>query len=487
MNDEELKNGIIQFVSTYVERRNNNDTRTGVPDTIFEDNKYDNLTVKASYGNGSFANVPWIGFLGYGQEITNGIYPALLYYYGNNKLIVSYCVSNTNNPDYNQWELPDDKMNVCDYFGVGRNQIKYPDSFIENAFDVTIDNGDVTFYDGGIDAVVASLRIVCNKFHNLFSGTIDNGPKTALDYAIRLTEKASNIILQGAPGTGKTYNASRVALSYLGYNIKELEENEIQSKYKEELYCPMSDNVEENKEGRLFFTTFHQSMDYEDFIEGYKPKVIDGKMEYCVEKGIFKLAVERALKDPKKKVVLIIDEINRGNVSKIFGELISLIENDKRLGSSNELTAMLPYSKTLFSVPKNLLILGTMNTTDRSTGSLDYALRRRFSFLSMPADVGVAQSLASDVNVKGDIKRLFENVKNFIVDNNTSDMPIDDLMIGHSYFMVTSKDDLKDKWTYEILPLLLEYYKDGIIKKSPLEEINGTDPDLLFDNWTQQS
>ncbi|AMP64498.1 hypothetical protein A0W68_00710 [Campylobacter jejuni] len=136
------------------------------------------------------------------------------------------------------------------------------------------------------------------------------------------------------------------------------------------------------KNGQIVFTTFHQSYGYEEFVEGIKP-IIDNdensqEVKYDIKDGIFKKLCKKALDN-----IIIIDEINRGNVSKIFGELITLIEPSKRIGEKEELKVTLPYSGEEFGVPKNVYIIGTMNTADRSITSLDTALRRRFEFVEM--------------------------------------------------------------------------------------------------------
>ena len=432
-----------------------------------------------------------------------------------------------------------------------------------------------------------------------------------------------NIILQGAPGTGKTYNTAALALSICGETIPENHED-VMKRY-----------GELQKEGRIGFCTFHQSMDYEDFVEGIKPKTINEQITYVIEPGIFKTMCENAksiftekksdkidfsktrvfkmslgekgkddteifeyciennvvglgwggdkdfsqcktredfkalddtwgafamevfkqwmqmgdiilISDGTKSVkaiariagdyefrkdapidmcqfrkvewlytgdlipisklydknlsqqsiyafyftprygkpdyngtikvdvindiitgkvddetpqnyILIIDEINRGNVSKIFGELITLLEADKRLGGDHPIKVTLPYSKESFGVPSNLYIIGTMNTTDRSVGNIDYAVRRRFAFVTLKADKELVKQNSIPTAVE-----LFESVESFLKKNRI-DMDFDDLMVGHSYFFAKDENELTLKWQYEILPLLNEYIKDNIV------------------------
>lgn len=173
---------------------------------------------------------------------------------------------------------------------------------------------------------------------------------------------------------------------------------------------------------------------------------------------------KRVSKGTPKPYVLIIDEINRGNISKILGELITLLEPDKRIGGINELTATLPYSGSRFGVPKNLYIIGTMNTADRSLGYIDYAIRRRFAFFSMQANKNV-------IHYENGVK-LFEQVHELIKKNIAQEFSVDDLMIGHSYFMCCNESKLERKWQYEIKPLLLEYLADGILQGIAKEKID---------------
>ena len=173
--------------------------------------------------------------------------------------------------------------------------------------------------------------------------------------------------------------------------------------------------------------------------------------------------------------VLIIDEVNRGNVSKIFGELITLLEADKRIGGEHPIKVTLPYSKEPFGVPSNLYIIGTMNTTDRSVGNIDYAVRRRFAFVTLKAD---RQILVNKYGEKSKQVQLFDAVFAFLNDDKKHpDMDIDDLMVGHSYFMADDDNELKLKLEYEIIPLIREYSKDGIIN------VKKNDLDKAFKDW----
>ena len=167
-----------------------------------------------------------------------------------------------------------------------------------------------------------------------------------------------------------------------------------------------------------------------------------------------------------KPYVLIIDEINRGNVSKIFGELITLLEADKRSGGGeHHISLKLPYSKEDFSVPSNLYIIGTMNTTDRSTGTIDYAVRRRFAFITLESRADVIENWCNSQSVPSDVKKaalaLFDQINgvgrndssSFIAKHKASDFELEDLKVGHSYFMAKDMAGLKLKMRYEVVPL----------------------------------
>ncbi|MBO4738466.1 MAG: AAA family ATPase [Bacteroidales bacterium] len=192
----------------------------------------------------------------------------------------------------------------------------------------------------------------------------------------------------------------------------------------------------------------------------------DDQLDYDKKKELVsKLNDEDFKIVPNKNFVLIIDEINRGNVSKIFGELITLLEADKRLGGDHPIKVTLPYSKESFGVPSNLYIIGTMNTTDRSVGNIDYAVRRRFAFVTLESKKEVIEEhYKNDEILKNKALALFEAIESFLK-KHKFEMDFADLMVGHSYFLAKNEEDLELKWRYEIVPLLHEYYKDGIIKQ----------------------
>ena len=326
-------------------------------------------------------------------------------------------------------------------------------------------------YDGTIEEIKNAKFI--SEINEILRGNWEKKMKDLNKY-IDILGLKKNIILQGAPGTGKTYSTANLALRIIGEDTTGFSHQEIMKKYDE-------------KKDQIRFITFHQSMDYEDFVEGIKPKVCNGNVVYSVEPGIFKQICTSAKENPKDNYVLIIDEINRGNVAKIFGELITLIEADKRdlvknsdNANQHTITVKLPYSKEDFSVPSNLYIIGTMNTTDRSTGTLDYALRRRFAFATVSSTIGkndkkeiICEELTNyygDNPLKDKANALFAKVYNFLSNpENKANMDIKDLMPGHSYFMAGSLEELNYKLEYEIKPLIREYAKDSIITVKDLE------------------
>jgi len=258
--------------------------------------------------------------------------------------------------------------------------------------------------------------------------------KQTLNRLISLLKNKKNLILQGAPGVGKTFIAKRLA------------------------YVMM----QETDDDRISMIQFHQSYSYEDFIEGYRPNV-EGE-GFKLKAGPFINFANQAADDPKRDYFLIIDEINRGNLSKIFGELMMLIEADKRQQSLDLL-----YSNQPFSVPENLYIIGMMNTADRSLALLDYALRRRFAFFELepafanPTFVNYLKNSAQQKN----LPRLIEVIKslNLAIEAELGK----GFKIGHSYFVGEAlnrhpNERLVEIVEYEIIPQLHEYWFDDFQK-----------------------
>lgn len=251
------------------------------------------------------------------------------------------------------------------------------------------------------------------------------------DTLVGVLRSKKNVILQGAPGVGKTFAAKRLAYSMMG--VKDPD--------------------------RVMMVQFHQSYSYEDFIEGYRPSR-DG---FELARGAFYNFCKKAADDDENDYFFIIDEINRGNLSKIFGELFMLIENDKR-GSKNKLQLL--YSRELFHVPSNVYLIGMMNTADRSLAMLDYALRRRFAFFDLRPGfdsdgfVSYRDGLASPKlnNLLACVVRLNEDIA-------ADDTLGEGFCIGHSYFCNMRPEDVNDTKLsaiveYELVPLLREYWFD---------------------------
>ncbi len=245
------------------------------------------------------------------------------------------------------------------------------------------------------------------------------------DFLKRLLNDYKNLILQGPPGVGKTYIAKRLAYSIVG----------------------------SKDENRVMTLQFHQSYSYEDFVEGYRP---NGE-HFELKDGPFKTFCEKARNDAGNSYFLIIDEINRGNLSKIFGELFMLIENDKR----EEEHVKLLYSGQDFSVPKNLFIIGTMNTADRSLAMLDYALRRRFVFYDIKPAFESDDFKKLIVN-NPKLKTLKEKINELNDEISSDDSLGEGFCIGHSYFCKEGcEHNLSNIVKFEIIPLIKEYWFDN--------------------------
>ena len=230
--------------------------------------------------------------------------------------------------------------------------------------------------------------------------------------------------------------------------------------------------------------TFHPSYSYEDFVEGFRPNVDGGSDPYVLNAGIFKEICNEAKNDLENKYVLLIDEINRGNIPKIFGELITLIEKDKR---NPENSLKLTYSKDDFFVPKNLIIIGTMNTADKSLVQMDEALRRRFVFEELMPEPNL---LETENRPGKKYKDILENINKKIIEGDRIKQ-FRDRQIGHSYFMEEPFGDkeLRLVIKYQILPLLQDYFYDDYeeIKRILGSKIIGPDnrPGKILDEGNE--
>lgn len=265
---------------------------------------------------------------------------------------------------------------------------------------------------------LAKYPDVKSAFDQLSGGTrvVAATPPT-VQKLIAATGRTRNVVLCGPPGTGKTWAVQQFAKRF--------------------------------DPARVQFVTFHQSYAYEEFVEGLRPQVTgNNQLEYAVLPGVFRKACDQAADDPEHDHLLVIDEMNRANVAKVFGELITLIEDDKRAGAANALRVTLPYSGKPFAVPNNLFILGTMNTADRSIALLDHALRRRFVFLEVlpePDLLGTVGGVDLAAVLRGLNKRVTKHLDR-------------DHRIGHSYLHgLADTGELHFAWYNRVVPLLREY------------------------------
>jgi len=274
-------------------------------------------------------------------------------------------------------------------------------------------------------------------------------------------DRKGQVILYGPPGTGKTYWAERAvndlaAISAFGKRYEDLTEQE-----------QLGITGDGRSLGYVRLCCFHPAYGYEDFIEGYRPQLVNNQMTFELRDGVFKKLCDDAANEPDKKFYLIVDEINRGDIPRIFGELLTTLEKDKR-GKR----VVLPVSQGVFNVPSNVYLVGTMNTADRSISLLDAALRRRFGFIELMPDGSVLKS----TNVSGIPMGAWFNALNERIRQHVG-RDARNLQIGHSYLMHSGspiKDiaALKRALRHDIIPLLEEYcYEDY----NTLESILGTD------------
>ncbi len=300
-----------------------------------------------------------------------------------------------------------------------------------------------------------------------------------------------NLILYGPPGTGKTWRTVTQSVAIVGgRSVHEVSEEEREDR------AAIKRRFDEYRDaGLIKMVTFHQNTTYEDFVEGIRPVLVGdvsdadisaepqsvGDVRYQLSRGVFRRIAERAEQDPDRRYVLVIDEINRGNIAAIFGELITLIEDSKRIGRDDEARVTLPGSKAVFGVPPNLHVLGTMNTADRSIALLDTALRRRFVFEEMmpdPLHPGVGTDVGG-VDCRALLAAMNRRIA-VLLDR--------EHQIGHTYFLgVDTLELLASTFRTRIMPLLQEYFYDdwekiravlndnGFVRESdPPEELVGS-------------
>ena len=289
---------------------------------------------------------------------------------------------------------------------------------------------DVTTYNSDIEGIKYAQYLL-----NIMNG---NTQAQENNLIIKLLKYKPQIILQGPPGTGKTREAKRIAKALLG-----LGEN---------------DSLEGNEQFKLI--QFHPSYSYEDFVRGIvaKPNEEGNGILYTAENKILGTFAKEALKDKDNPYVLVIDEINRANLSAVLGELIYALEYR---GEAVQSMYAIEGENNL-TLPPNLYFIGTMNTADRSVGHIDYAIRRRFAFVNiLPKDL---------TNELGDQfeSALFAKVTNLFNTNLSPEFKKEEVQLGHSYF-ITKNTPIDIRWEYEIKPILLEYVKDGILVGEGIE------------------
>lgn len=292
---------------------------------------------------------------------------------------------------------------------------------------------------------------------------------------------ALNTILYGPPGTGKTYATARYCVEICNSQAPASHE-EIRDQYAELV-----------EKERIEFITFHQSYGYEEFVEGLRPETgqvgpdnqTSPGFRLVAKNGVLKRIAKRARETPEQPHVLVIDEINRANVSKVLGELVTLLEDDKRQGAENEVTVVLPHSGDCFTLPSNLYILGTMNTADRSIALLDTALRRRFNFVELPPDPEKLREAADATGIDLPAVLLAINERlEWLVDR--------DHLIGHAWLMnAETREDVDRIMRHKIIPLIAEYFYDDwkkvraalggtndFVERTPLESPPGLDDEM---------
>jgi 5-methylcytosine-specific restriction protein B len=428
--------------------------------------QYRGLDTKVSFGQGGLSYVPWVSFLGPNQKTSNGIYPVLLFFKKLGVLILAYGISRKEEPN-KRWKDVESVQTINEFFmeRFGHIAEKYGESRVSMSFDV---QGGIDFESltEGLDKMIDRYRILFNESgeESLDSKySVDTGqysiqdalgelfiPESVFRNMVGRLRRKKNLILQGPPGVGKTFVAKRLAYALMGIKAPH----------------------------RIGMVQFHQAYSYEDFIQGYRPSGTG----FHRKDGVFHGFCTRAMGDPENDYVFIIDEINRANLSKVLGEVMMLMEGDKR---GPEWAVPLTYSESpdeTFFVPSNVYLVGLMNTADRSLSMVDYALRRRFAFMDIIPGFETVQFkefLRKRGVMEGTIDRLARDICTLNEDIRLDKANLGEgFCIGHSYFCpdASQSGPLEIEWYQEvihseIIPLLREYWFD--------------DPSKL-DDWAQR-
>lgn len=379
--------------------------------------------------------------------------------YGNSKIYKTYSITNDELLELNfQDEIYTDFIELMHYYinylKYKENELSYKLSYKEYAkicknFLLPDYHQSFKTFEN-YENVIKKINVLLNKED---STLMEKVKETEENKIVKNIDFSLNTILFGSPGTGKTYNAR-------AYSVGIVEKDE---RYFEKEFLEEGDILEKynyyEKKGNIKFISFHQSYSYEDFIEGIRPKLNSNetKLDYKIHRGIFKELCDKAQANKDQNYVLIIDEINRGNISNIFGELISLIEAPKRLGAKEELKVLLPYSGTKFGVPNNLYIIGTMNSSDKSIAVFDNAFRRRFNYIEfLPEYKLLRNKVVEGIELERLLLSINERIE-FLIGK--------EHLLGQSYFMgVTNLKDLSKTFKFSIIPLLEEYFYEDYEK-----------------------